>query len=124
MALTTPAETHQAWARSFNAGDIDALMALYAADATLVPQPGQVVNGNAAIRDVLQSFLALKGKIEMDTTYALQAGDVALLRGQWRLKGTGPDGKPVEMSAKSSEVVRRQPDGRWLIAVDHPYGSE
>lgn len=124
MALTTPAETHQAWMRSFNAGDIDALMALYTPDATIVPQPGQVVSGNAAIREVLQGFLGLKGKIELDTTYAVQAGDTALLRGQWHLKGTGPDGKPVEMSAKSNEVVRRQPDGSWLIAVDHPYGSD
>jgi uncharacterized protein (TIGR02246 family) len=123
-ALTRPEDTHQAFERSFNDGDVEGLMALYMPDATLVPQPGQTVSGHAAIREALQGFLALKGKIEMETTYVVESGDVALLRSSWRLTGTGADGQPLAMAAKSNEVVRRQPDGRWLIAIDHPYGSE
>jgi uncharacterized protein (TIGR02246 family) len=99
-------------------------MALYTPDATLGPQPGQVVTGQAAIREALQGFLALKGKIQITTTYVLQSGDIALLRGQWQLSGTGPDGQPVAMAGKSNEVVRKQPDGRWLFAIDHPYGAD
>ena len=39
-------------------------------------------------------------------------------------KGTGPNGMTVEMAGKSSDVLRRQPDGTWLIAVDNPWGTE
>jgi ketosteroid isomerase-like protein len=35
---------------------------------------------------------------------------------------TGQDGKPASMNGQSVEVVRRQPDGRWLFAVDFPFG--
>jgi uncharacterized protein (TIGR02246 family) len=124
MAQTRPEDMHQMFARHFNAGDLEAVMALYTPDAALVPQPGQVVTGQAAIREALQAFLALRGKIELQTTYIVEAGDTALMRGQWRLNGTGPDGQPVALSGKSNEVLRKQPDGSWLFAVDHPYGAD
>jgi uncharacterized protein (TIGR02246 family) len=124
MAQNRPEDMHQRFAQHFNAGDIESLMALYTPDAALVPQPGQVVQGHAAIREALQAFLALRGKIELQTTYVVEAGDTALARGQWRLTGTGPDGQPVSLSGKSNEVLRRQPDGGWLLAVDHPYGAD
>jgi len=89
-----------------------------------VPQPGQVITGQAAIREALQGFLSLKGRIKLETTHAIEAGDVALLRGQWSLTGTGADGQPIAMGANSSEVVRRQADGRWLYLIDHPYGAD
>lgn len=124
MAQTRPEEMHALFARHFNAGDLEALVALYTPDAALVPQPGQVVKGHAAIREALQAFLALRGKIDLQTTYTVEAGDTALTRGQWQLKGTGPDGQPVALAGKSSEVLRKQADGRWLLAVDHPYGAD
>mgnify|MGYP003946730741 CR=1 FL=1 len=124
MAQSKPEDTHRSFVRSFNSGDLDSLMALYTPDATLVPQPGQVVTGHAAIREALQGFLSLKGTIRMETTYVVEAGDIALLRSEWHLDGTGPDGKPMTMAAKSNEVVRKQSDGTWRIAIDHPYGAE
>ena len=124
MAQTRPEEMHALFARHFNAGDLEALVALYTPDAALVPQPGQVVKGHAAIREALQAFLALRGKIDLQSTYTVEAGDTALTRGQWQLKGTGPDGQPVALAGKSCEVLRKQADGRWLLVVDHPYGAD
>lgn len=37
---------------------------------------------------------------------------------------TGPDSKPMAMSGKSTDILRRQPDGRRLIVVDNPWGTE
>jgi hypothetical protein len=45
MPARTPEEVAQLWAESFAAGDLDALVELYEADAMLVPQPGEVVTG-------------------------------------------------------------------------------
>jgi hypothetical protein len=33
------------------------------------------------------------------------------------------DGKPIEMTGQSVEVVRQQFTGEWLLAVDHPFGA-
>jgi uncharacterized protein (TIGR02246 family) len=125
MTARTPVETHAVFQKAFNAGDLEGLMALYEPDATLIPQPGaQPITGTLAIRSALQGFLALKGKVDLQTKYVVQHGDVALLRSAWRLKGTGPDGKPVEMSHASAEVLRRQPDGSWRYIIDHPFGAD
>lgn len=123
MSIPEPDALHQHFVRTFNSGDLDAVMKLYEPNASLVPQPGQVTSGQAANRQALQQFMALKGRIDITTVYVVRAGDLALLRGEWRLTGTGPDGKPVEMSGKNVEVARRQPNGDWLFAIDHPFGA-
>jgi uncharacterized protein (TIGR02246 family) len=122
---TRPEDIQRHFAEAVNSGKIDAVLALYAPEARLVvPPSGPVVTGLPAIREALERVLALKGKMVLDTTYCIQAGDVALLRGKWRLTGTGPDGKSITMEGESAEVVRRQPDGRWLYIVDHPRGAD
>ena len=72
-----------------------------------------------------------RNPVEIDTLFvnALNAGDldalIALYEPQAaQLSLTGPDGKPATMSGKSVEVVRRQPDGRWLFAIDFPFGAD
>jgi uncharacterized protein (TIGR02246 family) len=125
MAERGPVEAHALFQKAFNAGDLQGLMALYEPDAILIPQPGaEPVKGTQAIRVALEGFLALKGKVELQTKHVVRNGDIALLRSAWRVKGTGPDGKPVEMSHGSAEVVRRQPDGSWRYIIDHPFGSD
>jgi ketosteroid isomerase-like protein len=39
------------------------------------------------------------------------------------LVGTSLEDKHVEMTDFSSDVLRRQNDGQWLIAVDNPLGT-
>ena len=125
MAAHRPEDAHSLFTEAFNAGNLDALGALYEADATMVPQPGQpTVTGGQAIRGVLQGFLQMNATIVVETESVVQAGDIALLRSQWRLAGTGPDGEPIEMSHSGTEVVRRQADGTWLYIIDHPFGAD
>jgi uncharacterized protein (TIGR02246 family) len=124
MAATTPQDVQSQWAKAFNAGDLEGLMALYAPDACFVPQPGQTVQGHNAIREALQNFLSLGAKIKLDADYVLESKDTALLRGRWQLTGKAPDGQPLDMQGRSSEVVRRQADGGWVYIIDHPYGAD
>ena len=125
MAIRAPAEAHSLFEEKLNSHDLDALVFLYEPEAKMVPQPGQQpVAGIQAIREVLQGLLALKPKIRVETKSVIQAGDIALLRAQWHLTGTGPDGKPIEMSHDSAEVVRWRPDGTWRYVIDHPFGSD
>jgi uncharacterized protein (TIGR02246 family) len=106
---------------ALHAGDLDAAVALYEPNASFLLDSGEVIVGQKAIREVMKAFLALKPKFSMDVK-AVQNGDLAMLRSTWSLKGTGPDGNPVEMSGKSIEVVRRQAGGNWLFVIDDPNG--
>ncbi len=120
----SPQDLHPKFAAALNAGDLDALAALYELNAVLLPAPGQAARGAAEIRTALAGLLASKPTIELDTAAVFEMPEgIALLHGKWRLKGIGPDGSTFESSGTSSEVARRQPDGRWLYVVDNPYGG-
>jgi uncharacterized protein (TIGR02246 family) len=123
MAVQRPEEIHEAFTTAFNAGDAAALLALFEPDAALAPAPGQVVTGRAAIGEVLAGFLALKGRMTIETVRVIRSGDVALLHGAWILSGTGPDGSAIEMAGRNAEVARRQADGSWQFVVDNPFGD-
>ena len=56
--------------------------------------------------------------------HVVEAGDVALYMGRWTLEGTDPTGRTVSMGGESSDILRRQSDGRWLIALDNPWGGQ
>jgi uncharacterized protein (TIGR02246 family) len=124
MSARSPEELHRQFTALFNARDLDGLMALYEQDAALVPQPGAPTIGYDANRQALEQFLAMEGRIEINTREVIHAGNIALLRGEWRLTGTGPDGAPLTLSGKNIEVARQQAAGHWQFIIDHPYGAD
>jgi len=124
MPATEPEHIHGLFEQAFNAGDIDALVALYEPDAALVPQPGTIAEGPAAIRESLRWFLDRGGQISLETKLVLRVGDLAYLANRWSLTGgTMPDGSPAELGATTAEVARRQPDGSWLYVIDNAWGD-
>jgi uncharacterized protein (TIGR02246 family) len=120
MSVRDPRENHERFERAVNAGDIDALAALYEPEAVYVAGPGQHVVGRKAIRAALAAWLATKPKLRLELTGLAVAGDVALERTRWTVVMPGPGGKPAESSGSSSVVLRRQADGTWMMAVDDP----
>ncbi|HSH68459.1 MAG TPA: SgcJ/EcaC family oxidoreductase [Deferrisomatales bacterium] len=106
-------------------GDLDAALELYEPDAVFVVSPGHVVTGHAAIREVLQGMIAVgaTGRLEGVTAVLSADGSVAFTRAKGSSTGPGPDGKPVTTHFHSIEVVRKQPDGTWRIAIDDPSGN-
>ena len=95
-------------------------MTLYEPSAAFEPQPGEIVRGRTVIREALDELLAIKPTIVADTVQTLIAGDTALVINEWQLTGTAPDGTPVRQQGRSTDVVRLQPDGRWLVLIDKP----
>jgi uncharacterized protein (TIGR02246 family) len=124
MPATSPEQIHRMFEAAFNAADTDALTELYEPDAVLVVQPGTVVRGSEEIRAALGDFLALKGRITLDTKLAVTVGDVAYIANTWSLSGTGADGEPVTMGATTAEVARRQADGTWRYVIDNAWGDQ
>lgn len=113
----------QAFARAFNARDLDALLALYPAGSVFVPAPGQALTSRDAIRQALQGFLAIGLPIDMTVRHVYGTGDTALLVVDWTVRGTGADGRAVDLAGTGTDVVRRDADGRWRCAVDNPFGG-
>ncbi len=116
MPANSPEELDQLFPQALNAGDLEALAALYEPQAVFVSGPGQTVTGTAAIREVLSAFVSIT--MEVQTLGRLD--DLALTSARWEMAGTGPDDQPVEMRGRSTEVCRRQDDGTWLFAIDDP----
>jgi uncharacterized protein (TIGR02246 family) len=122
MAPRTPEECDASFERHVNAGDLDALVALYEPNATLFAAPDQPAVGHAAIREALAPLIAAKARITMRVVRVARAGDdLAVLYNDWTGSLTAPEGTVADMAGKAIEVVRRQADGTWRFAVDDAY---
>ena len=120
--MNSPESAVREFFKTFNQGNIESILAFYEPKAAFVPQPGQVVEGTAALRAAINGFLSMKPALTMGKYQAIVAGDIALSFVAWTLKGTGPDGKPVQMEGTGTDVLRRQADGCWLFLIDNPWG--
>jgi ketosteroid isomerase-like protein len=116
-------EVHRLWAEAFSAKELDTLISLYEPEATLVPSVDGPVSGHAAIRDVLEGFLAMAKTFTLHPGTIIYSNEIALVHANWTLDGTGEGGQPVALSGRTADVVRRQADGTWLIVVDDPFGG-
>jgi enoyl-CoA hydratase len=115
-----PQELAELFARRASAGDLEGLLALYEDEATFVGPDGDRAAGLTAIRNRLAQLLAARPTISpLGSPQVVLAGDVALISARWRLTG-GAGGPEWAVEGRSSEVVRRQPDGSWRYLVDHP----
>jgi uncharacterized protein (TIGR02246 family) len=121
MPANKPEECDELFEKYVNAGDLESLVALYEADATLVAGPGQMATGTDAIRAALKPMIDSGMKVKLNVTQTIVAGDIAVTYNEWTgvLKMPGAD--EVKMSGKAMEICHRQPDGNWRFAIDDPY---
>jgi ketosteroid isomerase-like protein len=120
---TTPEALHLTWTDRFNAGDLDGLMELYETGIVMMPEPGKLASGHAAVREALAGFLALKGRFALQVQRSIEADGIALVFSKWTLSAQTPQG-PLELTGQTSDVMRRQQDGRWLCLIDNPFGAQ
>lgn len=123
-----PSDTINNLTAAINRGDLTAMLNLFDPDAVLVVQAlageqAQIARGHAAIRNAYTGFLSLRPTLLRQAQQVVEAGDVALHCSRWTLTVTSPDGKRVERTGASSDVLRKQSDGRWLILIYNPYGT-
>ena len=120
----TPEEVLNSVTEGINARDLDSLMTLYEPLACFASQPGQLAKSPDGIRQCLRNFTDMNGKLELKVKRVLKTNDLALVTTEWSFKGTDSDGKHVDMSAKSADVLRQQPDGTWRFVIDNPWGTD
>lgn len=110
----------EAWVRAVKAGNVDAVVALYAPDAVLYPPDAVEARGTAAIRasyaDMLGAMVVNDATI--DSQYQT-SGDVSIGFGKATLTMTPKGGgSPTVVSVRVTAVARKI-GGKWLYVVDH-----
>lgn len=124
MSNVTPEETLHSITEYINAGNLDSLMIFYESDACFASQPGQFINSREGIRQSLQGFVDMRGKLESKIKRVFQTSNLALVISEWSFRGTGPDDNVVNLASTATDVLRQQPDGTWRVIIDNPWGTE
>jgi ketosteroid isomerase-like protein len=108
------AERAEAWQEAFNAGDIEAVAALYTEDARMLAPNAPMGTGREAVRADLQGLLdaGLTGTLE--TLETMVAGDLGYRVGTYVLNAS--DGSVTD-EGKFIEIWRLV-DGEWKISRD------
>jgi uncharacterized protein (TIGR02246 family) len=123
MPARTPEEVDALFEQGMNRGDARAVAALYEEDAVLVAQPGMVVKGRPAIQQALEGIVAGGTSFKLNVVRKLVAGDTAVVYNEWTGTTRAAAGDMTELNGKAIEILRRQPDGTWLFAIDDPFGG-
>lgn len=116
-------------ARAFNAQNVEAAAAMYHPKAAIVQVDEvhggtTVARGADSIRRTMAAYIGLKPHMDVVTHHTTVAGDFAMTRSQWLIKGTDKDGRSTEIHHHGMEVHRRLPDGTWVFFLDHPFGAD
>jgi uncharacterized protein (TIGR02246 family) len=108
-----------AWFKGYNAGDVDAVAALYADDAVLNPPGTPAARGHAAIHDALAKDIAGSsgGGFTLNQGATSEIGVSGDLGWEWNtFTVTDKSGKTVD-TGKYVTVYQKK-DGKWVIIRD------
>ena len=119
MLHPTPAALMTALLAARSAGDLAAATACYEPDAHVVAQPGRVLAGSEGVRAFNASAMGLP--LKFHERRIVEAEGVALHLSRWTL--AAEDGT-ASAEGVTTDVLLRQPDGSWLVAIDNPWGTE
>jgi uncharacterized protein (TIGR02246 family) len=105
------------WMEASRAGDLDTVLSLMTDDVIFMV-PGQKPFGKAAFRAASEGMknLRIDGKSDIQEIQVL--GDWAYLRNYLEVTVTPPGGAPMRRSGYTLTILRKQPDGRWLLVRD------
>ena len=113
-----PAEAVELVTLAVSGGDLETALAQYEAGAVLWPwarDPGGETDG---VADALVRLMNLRLPLSARIRAVVPGDGLALVLGERRIAGTGPDGEPIQLTGTGATVVRRQQAGSWRIAAD------
>lgn len=116
MNRSTPRHAVEALLEARGRRDVAAAVACYEPHATVVLEPGKTASGVGAIRAFTEATTDLA--IAFGAHEIVESGNTALHLARWTLRPAGGS----EISGCTTDVLRRQPDGDWLFAIDNAWG--
>jgi uncharacterized protein (TIGR02246 family) len=110
-------ELTQAFAKGVLAKQFKAVSALYGDNAVLYPPGETAVKGRTSIEACLAGLPGMTA-FTVRTTSVEGRDDLAYSQGTYTMTIVDPrEKKPLDASGYFVQISRKQPDGRWLIAV-------
>jgi ketosteroid isomerase-like protein len=104
-----------AWEKNYNAGNFDAVAAMYTSDGCRMPPHAQTVNGTAGIVGQLKTGSDQGGvKVKITVTMAETSGDMGVGSGTYQLMKA--DGSTLDQGKWMN--VSKKTDGGWKIQCD------
>jgi uncharacterized protein (TIGR02246 family) len=105
------------WFKSYNAGQVDSIVALYAEDAVMNPPGAPAAKGSAAIREFLTKAIAAASGYTLQgggTTDVDVSGDIGWESGTFTV--IDKSGTTVDTGKYLTVCARK--DGKWVIVRD------
>jgi uncharacterized protein (TIGR02246 family) len=105
------------WMAASKAGDLATVLTLMSDDVVFMV-PGREPFGKEAFAAASEGMkgVQIEGTSEIVEIEVL--GDRAWMRNRLRMTVTPPGGKPMVRAGYTLTILRRSPDGRWVIARD------
>ena len=105
------------WMAASQAGDLKTVLGLMTDDVVFMV-PGREPFGKEAFAAAAQTMKGASMQGTSDIRELEVLGDWAYLRNHLSVTMTPPGGKPVRRAGYTLTILRKQPDGRWLLARD------
>ena len=107
------------WAKYLHDKKLDESVALYTPDAQFLTETGERFAGRDAIRELTRQAMAAFTSAEpaFESVITKISGDMAYDSGDYHETLTAANGKVLQPHGMYLMVLRRQSDGRWLIAA-------
>ena len=107
----------ETWLAASQSGDIPKVLGLMADDVVFMV-PGQEPFGKAAFASSAEKLKDVRMQATSDIKEITVLGDWAFCRTRLTVTMTPPNGKPARRSGYTMSILRKKPDGAWVIARD------
>lgn len=112
-------QTSRDWAKAAAGGNVDVILAYWADDAVVMAPDQPVVDGKAALREMVLGMQKIPGfTIAWEPERAFISGDLGYLIERNRVTFTGADGAVKTQYGKAVTIWRKDASGAWKCVVD------
>jgi uncharacterized protein (TIGR02246 family) len=105
------------WMAASQAGDVATVLGLMADDVMFIV-PGRDPFGKEAFATGSQSMKGVRFEGSYDIREIKLLGDWAYLRNYLTVTMTPPDGEPVRRAGHTLSILRKEPNGKWVLMRD------
>jgi len=120
------AKIRDEWAKNMHAKKLEPLVMMYTPDGVFLPPTGERIVGRDAIRELCRKVMGVvTSDLHFQSAVVDQSGDLAYDSGEFTETLTQvADGSKSETHGSYLMILKRQADGRWLIAEQMWSGME
>jgi ketosteroid isomerase-like protein len=115
-----PEDWPKLFTEHLNAGDLDAVMALYESEARFVARSGETLVGHDQIRKVPGGMIDAKTRLDSRVIRTVAVGDIAQLYTDFEGTTVDHSGNTIAIRQNAVEVLRCQPNGTWKLIIGDP----